>query len=80
MYGYLPGYGYADFIPCAAHISAMEGPMKKVTMGTGIVLFVLGVLIAGRFPGFYYNETLVGAGYVIGGFGLLLVALGYFKK
>lgn len=54
--------------------------MKKVTMGTGIVLFVLGVLVAGRFPGFYYNETFVGAGYVMGGFGLLLVALGYFKK
>lgn len=58
----------------------MDGLTKKLVAGIGIVLFVFGVLIAGRFPGFYYNETLAGAGYVMWMFGLVMIALGFFKK
>lgn len=58
----------------------MEGTLKKVVVGIGGILVLFGILIAGRFPGFYFNEILVGAGYVMAFFGVVMIVLGLFQK
>ena len=58
----------------------MEGTIKKIVVGIGGILIIFGILIAGRFPGFYFNETLAGAGSVMAIFGLVMVVLGLFQK